>query len=354
MRITYLGALVGMVLPTMMVAQGGLPGTNVSAVVRVRNAYMVGDTTTVVTLSVAVNSGSPEHLLGVIVQTLAGNLVVTSPGSAWSVFTTYHSIPGASWWNPYTIAPGDSTPTLTFSGHGIPGISRMYLRGDSDITVPDTVYVPAYDPLNDLSVKVLAVGIRTAPSGSTALAANLQVQSDSACALGWITSSGLCSTLHTSSASDAYASIYQFSASLDSARGAGSAVSDAAYWLLKPNATYTLAHITPPALSAYIPGDTATSIYTAHPSGGAPSYSYHWDWCAIDCGGGGDALRAPVRTSVRGVRPNTVVHGWNDVGYYTASICWTMSESTLRLTVTDAASTQVVVYYTVPDLEHNC
>jgi hypothetical protein len=48
------------------------------------------------------------------------------------------------------------------------------------------------------------------------------------------------------------------------------------------------------------------------------------------------------------------VHGWNDVGYTTSSICWTMSESTLRLTVTGAASTQDVAYYAVPVLEHAC
>lgn len=70
--------------------------------------------------------------------------------------------------------------------------------------------------------------------------------------------------------------------------------------------------------------------------------------------GGDDALRAPARASAGGVHPNTIVHGWNDVGYTTSSICWTMSESTLRLTVTDAASTQDVAYYAVPVLEHVC
>ncbi|MGH8338511.1 MAG: hypothetical protein ACRETL_17175 [Gammaproteobacteria bacterium] len=130
-------------------------------------------------------------------------------------------------------------------------------------------------------------------------------------------------------------------------------MSDAGYFLLKPNATYVLAHITPPPLSAYITGDTATSIYTAHPSGGVPAYSYLWEWCAIDCGGGA-ALRATVPPPAGGVRPDVVAHGWHDVGSSTTSICWTMSQSTLRLTITDAASARVVAYYAVPVLEHVC
>ncbi|MGH7592907.1 MAG: hypothetical protein ACRELE_03525, partial [Gemmatimonadales bacterium] len=170
---------------------------------------------------------------------------------------------------------------------------------------------------------------------------------------GWITSSTLCSTLHREANGGDYAGASAFAASLDSARTAGSAVTDNAYYLLHTNANYARAHITPPPLSAYITGDTATSIYTAHPGGGVPAYSYLWEWCAIDCGGGA-ALRAPVRPPAGGVHPDVVAHGWHDVGSYTASICWTMSQSTLRLTITDAARTQVVAYYTVPVLEHVC
>ena len=119
-----------------------------------------------------------------------------------------------------------------------------------------------------------------------------------------------------------------------------------------PNLLLYTGFVPPPPLDAYITGDTATSIYMAHPSGGVPSYTYLWEWCASDCGG--DALRAPAGVSAGGVQPKTVEHGWHDVGYYTESICWVMSGSTLRLTVTDAASSQVIAYYTVPVLEHVC
>jgi hypothetical protein len=104
------------------------------------------------------------------------------------------------------------------------------------------------------------------------------------------------------------------------------------------------------ALSDWITGDTATSIYTAHASGGVTPYSssYHWEWCAIDCGS--DAPLAPVG----GGSPFTVEHGWHDVGYSTQSICWTMSGSLLRVTVTDFLMSQAVALYTVPVLEHVC
>ncbi len=60
---------------------------------------------------------------------------------------------------------------------------------------------------------------------------------DSSCALGWITDSGLCSALdaHLTASPSEYLA---FSDELDSARTHGSAVSDAAYFLLHGNLTY--------------------------------------------------------------------------------------------------------------------
>ena len=355
----FIGVLVfAAMIPQTVIAQGGLPGTAVVATPRLRSVSMVGDTTTI-TYSVLVSASSPDHLFGFTIFVPAPTRTVVSPGAEtdWGVTNLFEGQTVAGWWAMNKIAPGDSTPSLVFKAVGLPGIDKAWMTGDSVLKPwgSDTMYYPAYDWLASLSAKTVAVGTDPAPTGSIALAARLQMQSDSACALGWITSSSLCSTLHTNSGNDSYATINQFGVSLDSARSGGSAVSDAAYWLLKPNATYVLAHTTPPALSADITGDTATSIYTAHPSGGVPAYSYYWEWCAIDCGGGGgSALRAPARPLSRGVQPNTVVHGWHDVGYDTASICWTMSESTLRMTITDTHSTQVVAYYTVPVLEHVC
>ena len=254
----------------------GLPGTNLS--VTVRASAVVSGATTTVSYSITNASTSRERLQQFLVNIRGTGTSVTSPtpASRWMTWTSYRGHNVAGWTAIRGVAPGDSTPTLTFQATGVPGIGTAWFSGDSGVYADpaDTVAAPFYDELNDLSVKTFTIGVDVAPTTSTALAARLQTQSDSACALGWITSSSLCSTLHTNSANDSYATINQFGVSLDSARSAGSAVSDAAYWLLKPNATYVLAHTTPPALSADITGDTATSIYTAHPSGGVPAYSY--------------------------------------------------------------------------------
>ena len=339
--------------PVTLPAQAGLPGTNVTATVRVRAVSMVGDTTTITT-SVAVSFASLERLAGFAIQSSAPIRAIQSTGVQWLVFRNYAGVAGPSWWDPNPpVARGDSTPSLTFSATGVPGTAAVFLAGDSMIIAASAEYVPAYHPLFDLARKSEAIGIYPVPTGgATALVAWLQAQGDSACAIGWISSGTLCSTLHGQSANVNYNSIRQYGTSLDSARSHGSAVSDAAYFLLKPNASYSLAHLPPPPLTDSISGDTATSIYTAHPSGGTPGYSYLWEWCTTNCGG--SALRAQSGGPPPAVVPNTVGNGWSNVGYTTASICWTMSQSTLRSTVTDAKGVQAIAYYSVPVLQHVC
>lgn len=108
------------------------------------------------------------------------------------------------------------------------------------------------------------------------------------------------------------------------------------------------------SLSSSITGDTATSIYTAHRSGGVTPYasSYHWEWCASACGG---ALRAARLQGSGGIiLPESFEAGWHDVGYTTQSICWVMSKSLLRVTVTDHFGQQSVAQYSVPYLVHTC
>ncbi len=349
-------AAIAMMLPSITAAQ--IPGTTVIATPRLRNVTRAGDTT-IVTYSVLVSSTSPERLFGFTISVAGAVATVVSPGAEidWEATSRFESHQVAGWWATHPIAPGDSTPTLVYKAIGLPGLSTAWLTG-SDVLKPwpNPEDAPGYEWLDDQSAIITsAMGVYAAATSQPTVSSYLRTQTDAACSAGWVTSSSLCTALHGFATTD-YSSIQQYGTSLDSARSAGSAVSDAAYWLLHINQSYTLAHTTPPPpppLSAYITADTATSTYTAHVSGGTPSYSYYWEWCAIECGGG-EALRTPVRTSLQRAHPNTVEHGWHDVGYYTSSICWVMSESTLRLTITDAASMQVVAYYTVPDLVHIC
>jgi hypothetical protein len=346
-------AMAAMLFPGGVMAQ--LPGTNVTATLR-SHVIRAGDTT-IVSSSVLVSPASVERLHGFSISVAVPVAQIVSPGpdSIWTATSTFEGHQVAAWFTALPIARGDSTPTLVYKAIGLPVLSTAWLTGDSVLTPwagDSSDSAPGYEWLDSMSARTLAWGVVSAPTDPGLIAALLQSQADSACSLGWITSSALCSTLHGEAGSGDYAGASAFANSLDSARTGGSAVSDNAYYALSTIADYAVAHIPPPALGAYITADTATAIFTAHVSGGVPSYSYLWEWCAIDCGG--DDLRAPVRQPSGAIRPLQVEHGWHDVGTYTASICWTMSFSTLRLTVTDAASTQVLAYFTVPDVGPTC
>lgn len=346
-------AAIALLLPNIAAAQ--IPGTTVVATPRLRNIRMAGDTT-IVTYSVLVSSTSPEHLFGFTISVAGAVTTVVSPGvdSVWTATKVFEGHQVAGWWSASTISPGDSTPTLVYKAIGVPGMSTAWLTGDG-VTKPwaaDSNNPPAYEWLGSMSATTsTAIGVYSAAISQPSVSSYLRAETDAACTAGWVTSSSLCTALH-GFATTAYSSIQQYRTSLDSARSAGSAVTDAAYWLLTINQSYALAHTTPPALNVYIAGDTATSTYTAHASGGTPSYSYYWEWCAIACGGG--ALRTPASAPAAIVRPNTVTQGWNNVGSTTASICWAMSQSTLRVTITDANSSQAVAYFTVPVVQHVC
>lgn len=85
-------------------------------------------------------------------------------------------------------------------------------------------------------------------------------------------------------------------------------------------------------------------FYTANPAGGQVPYSFLWEWCALDCQGGGGDL-AP--SALGGVRPNVVSRGWN-VFSTAKTVYVTQRQRTLRATVTDAAGAQGVATYSIP------
>jgi hypothetical protein len=72
--------------------------------------------------------------------------------------------------------------------------------------------------------------------------AMLRADLDQVCgALGWITDGAVCGTLHTKLASTT-PDWRGFLDTLDAEHGAGKPVNDNAYWLLKVNGEYLLAH----------------------------------------------------------------------------------------------------------------
>lgn len=85
-----------------------------------------------------------------------------------------------------------------------------------------------------------------------------------------------------------------------------------------------------------------TYFYTAVPSGGYPPYSNYWEWCGIDCGGGGGG--DPVRG---GAHPTVIARGWQFLST-DWTVYWTESQRYLRSTVTDSHNQQAVAVYWVP------
>ncbi len=81
-----------------------------------------------------------------------------------------------------------------------------------------------------------------------------------------------------------------------------------------------------PPLSSYIGGSFPSFFDVA--VGGVPPYSYYWEACITNCGGGGG-----------GVVPNRPIQGW----YFLStaqSVSWSTHNSYLRCTVTDSYSQQ--------------
>jgi hypothetical protein len=239
-------AAIAVLLPNIAAAQ--LPGTTVIATPRLRNITRGGDTT-IVTYSVLVSATSPEHLLGFTISVAGAVATVVSPGvdTLWTATPVFEGHQVAGWWSANTISPGDSTPTLVYKAIGLPGMSTAWLTGDS-VTKPwaaDSENPPAYQWLDSMSAKTSGIGVYPAAITQPSIATYLRAQTDAACSAGWVTSSALCTALHGFATTD-YSSIQQYGTSLDSARSAGSAVSDAAYLLLRINQSYALARTTPP------------------------------------------------------------------------------------------------------------
>lgn len=84
------------------------------------------------------------------------------------------------------------------------------------------------------------------------------------------------------------------------------------------------------------------SYYTSNPAGGKAPYSFLWEWCATNCGGGA----AMVLPQARSPSPNLVSGGWTTLPSTAQTIYWTGPHpATLRSTVTDALGSQAMATY---------
>lgn len=234
-------AAAGLVFAAFPANAQSLPGKNLSVAPRVRAVTISHDTSSV-SYSPINAATSAERLMSFSVFTPVPPTFVSVPSQprAWYVSRSFADRTVVTWTALGLIAQGDSMPTLTLRGKGLPAIVNAWFQGDSMVVMDesDTSDTPNYDELDDLSVKIQTVGIAAAPTTQSALIARLRTLTDSSCTLGWITNARLCTSLSRSSASPS--ELPGYSAILDSAQARGSAVSDAAYLMLHANVAYLI------------------------------------------------------------------------------------------------------------------
>lgn len=262
MRLPTLLLSLAVSAPTALAAQG-LPGANLAVSTRATAVAMSKDTTTVTFVAQnAVSSAEPLFIL--TVDAPAPVLLVSQPQPAtnWDIGTSYRGASVASWTALAHVAPGGSTPPLSLTAVGLPGIVTVWAEGyypapvlDDTSSTPDSldVSVPDINPLDSNSVQSVGVGVDPTPFGATP--ANLTARLDSlrgqTCTLNWITNASLCTTLHGYLTGQP-ANLTQFNTDLATGHTTGGPVTDNAYWLLKANADYIISISPPPVDLALI------------------------------------------------------------------------------------------------------
>ncbi len=177
-----------------------------------------------------------------------------NPDSLWSADTLLYGVqPAASWGILGLLAPGATTPSVSFESVGLPGILATWAQGKWPIPTccdDDPPAAPSEDPLEMHSVKGKTVGVDPWPSDRSAqsLLARLRALTQQVCStpLLWITDSTICSglLLDIDQAESARASgnptlakifLVHYKSMLSAGSSAGS-VTSSGFWLLTPNA----------------------------------------------------------------------------------------------------------------------
>ena len=250
-------------LPALAGAQGA-PGTNLRVDVRVTRFEMRGDTGRVEYV-VRNRPESAEELFRFRVEAPSAVLRITRPDPAerWVTSTVSKGLSMAGWGLLGThLGPGAESPPLSFAAIGLPAIVTYYASG----WFPVPPYRPVQpgpspaprDAILANSVPGQTVGIEPFPEDRSPgnLLARLTGLRRQSCALGWITSDGVCHSLEVkldaataslsrSDAPSAQGQLGAFLGELEAQHGSqpGKHVTDNAYWLLKVNAEFLLGRL---------------------------------------------------------------------------------------------------------------
>lgn len=261
MRISI--AIAALAVSPAVVRGQGTPGKNITVAVDVARVQRRGDTTR--TEYVVRNSSQSQEALGEFMVDAPSPVLWISlpqPAESWLTNTRAKTLSVARWaaLEPF-LGPGINTPTLSFDATGLPTVVTYWAGGSYETPEGESDEVAALPPPREAlaahAVVGQTVGVEPLPTDLTpaSLLGRLVGLLDQTCgALGWITSSSVCTSLDArldaatqavSQGNNAAArtEIENVMAEVEAQHGSGLPVNDGAYWLLKVNAEYILGRI---------------------------------------------------------------------------------------------------------------
>jgi hypothetical protein len=244
LRTALVAALLGGAISAHAQRFTGYPGTHIAVDMQVSSITHAADSIRV-TYVLHSQSFSEEQLFDLTIDAPvpARNLSLPLPRKSWASSTRVGDRSVINWTvlDNTSMKPGKSSPPLSFTANGLPGIVSARAEGYAD--PPDIDAMADDDPrLTDrafevTSVPITVVGVVAPLMNQTraALIARLLGLAQQTCTLGWTTDAQICAALNTYLNAPS-PKLLAFLGAVVVARTRPGVFNDNAYWLLRSNA----------------------------------------------------------------------------------------------------------------------